>query len=115
MATALREAKRGGAAGLSGMRAEHLKMLLQHTEAMELLADAATLLARAHVPPEIQTALAMVRLTALRKPDGGVRGIATGDAFRRLVSRTLAKQWATEFDEATRPYHTTLREAAVLP
>ena len=57
----------------------------------------------------------MARLTALRKPDGGVRGIATGDAFRRLVSRTLAKQWATVFDEATRPYHTTLREAAVLP
>eukprot|EP00439_Symbiodinium_sp_Y106_P015213 s9130_g2.t1 len=62
VATALREAKRGGAAGLSGMRAEHLKMLLQDAEAMELLADAATLLARAHVPPEIQTALAMARL-----------------------------------------------------
>ena len=62
VATALREAKRGGAAGLSGMRAEHLKMLLQDAEAMELLVDAATLLARAHVPPEIQTALAMARL-----------------------------------------------------
>ena len=62
VATALREAKRGGAAGLSGMQAEHLKMLLQDAEAMELLADAATLLARAHVPPEIQTALAMARL-----------------------------------------------------
>ena len=87
-------------------------MLLQDAEAMELLVDAATLLARAHVPPEIQTALAMARLTALRKPDGGVRGIATGDAFRRLVSRTLAKQWATVFDEATRPYQFALQARA---
>ena len=94
------------------MQAEHLKMLLQDAEAMELLADAATLLARAHVPPEIQTVLAMARLTALRKPDGGVRGIATGDAFRRLVSRTLAKQWATVFDEATRPYQFALQARA---
>ena len=59
--TALREAKRGGAVGLLGMQAEHLKLLLQDAEAIELLADAATLLARAHIPPEIQTALAMAR------------------------------------------------------
>ena len=60
---------------------------------------------RAHV----RTALDMARLMALRKPDGGVRGIATGDAFRRLVARTPAKQWATVFDEATRPYQFALQ------
>ena len=43
-------------------------------------------------------------MTALRKPDGGIRGIATGDVFRRLVSRTLAKTWASTFDAATRPF-----------
>ena len=32
------------------------------------------------------------RLTASRKPDGSARGIATGDVFRRLVSKTLARQ-----------------------
>ena len=112
VATTLREAKRGGAAGLSGMRAEHLKILLQDAEAIELLADAATQLARAHVPQEIQQALAMARMTALRKPDGGVRGIATGDAFRRLVARTLAKQWADVFDNATRPYQFALQARA---
>ena len=47
---------------------------------------------------------ALARLTALSKPDGGVRGIATGNVFRRLVSRALAKGWATTFDRATRPY-----------
>ena len=67
-------------------------------------AQQAMVRARAHVPQEIQQALAMARMTALRKPDGGVRGIATGDAFRRLVARTLAKQWADVFDNAMRPY-----------
>eukprot|EP00439_Symbiodinium_sp_Y106_P060789 s3710_g9.t1 len=45
-------------------------------------------------------------MTAVRKPDGGVRGIiiATGDVFRRLVSRALAKTWVSTFDAATRPF-----------
>ena len=47
VAAALREARRGGAPGLSGMRAKHLKLLLQDIPAQELLAYAATLLARA--------------------------------------------------------------------
>ena len=75
-------------------------------------AQQAMMRARAHVPQEIQQALAMARMTALRKPDGGVRGIATGDAFRRLVARTLAKQWADVFDNATRPYQFALQARA---
>ena len=39
---------------------------------------------------------------ALRKPDGAVRGIATGDVFRRLVSKALAREWADKFDHAAR-------------
>ena len=31
-------------------------------------------------------------MTALQKKDGGVRGIATGTSFRRLVAKTLARQ-----------------------
>ena len=54
----------------------------------------------------------MARLTALRKPDGGVRGIATGDAFRRLVARTLAKQWAPTIDQATRPFQFAMQSRA---
>ena len=60
------------------MRAEHLKLLLQDGAAIELLAEAATNLAQAGVAEEVRKALAMARLTALRQPDGGVRGIATG-------------------------------------
>ena len=94
------------------MRAEHLKLLLQDSEALELLAEACTLLAQARVPTEVCKALAMARLTALRKPDGGVRGIATGDTFRRLVSKTLAREWAAKFDQATRPFQFALQARA---
>ena len=111
-ASALRSARRGGAPGLSGMRAEHLKLLLQDVNAIELLAEAATQLAQARVPADIPPALAMARLTALRKPDGGVRGIATGDVFRRLVSKTFARQRAATFDLATRPYQFALQARA---
>ena len=48
------------------------------------------------------------------KPAGGVRGIATGDTFRRLVSRCLARQYADTFDEATRPYQFALQTRAAL-
>ena len=33
-----------------------------------------------------------------------MRGIATGDVFRRLVARALARAYAADFDEATRPF-----------
>ena len=53
-------------------------------------------------------------LTALSKPDGGVRGIVTGDVFRLLVSRALATGWATTFDRATSPYQFALQARALL-
>jgi len=112
IAAALRDAKRGGAAGLTGMRAERLKILLHDQPALELLAYAATRLANAQVPADVVPGLALARLTALSKPDGGVRGIATGDVFRRLVSRALAKGWAATFDRATRPYQFALQTRA---
>ena len=61
IAAALRDAKRGGAAGLTGMRAEHLKVLLQDQPALELLAYAATRLANAQVPASIVPGLALAR------------------------------------------------------
>ena len=63
-----------------------------------------------HIPPRCENAMA--RLTALQKPDGGVCGIATGDAFRRLVARARAKQWGTTLDHTTRPYQYALQSRA---
>ena len=41
---------------------------------------------------------------ALCKPDGGVRGIVVGDCFRRLVAKTLAKQYSADFETACSPF-----------
>ena len=96
---ALRTARRGTAAGLSGATAEHYRLLLE-----EAFATVATPLARAEVPGEALQAMALARLTALQKSNGGVRGIATADALRRLVARTLARKHTARFDNATRHF-----------
>ncbi|OLP82430.1 hypothetical protein AK812_SmicGene36908 [Symbiodinium microadriaticum] len=83
------------------------KVLPDDAEASELFAHAANLLASAQVPTP-----AVSRLAALRKPAGGMRGIATGDTFRRLVSRCLARQYADTFDQATRPCQFALQTRA---
>ena len=40
--------------------------------------------ARGDVVPSALRILRMVRVTALRKPDGGVRGIVVSDVWRRM-------------------------------
>ena len=42
----------------------------------------------------------LATMTALRKKDGGVRGIATGSSFRRLVAKTLAQQFSSRLRRA---------------
>ena len=46
----------------------------------------------------------MGRLTALQKPNGGVRGIVSGDVVRRLVARTIAQQLTPAEQRATSPF-----------
>ena len=41
----------------------------------------------------------LATMTAISKRDGGVRGIATGTALRRLVSKTLARQFGAEVEK----------------
>ena len=74
VAQALRTARRGTAAGLSGATCEHYKLLLDDAEALELFTHAANLLIAARVPASVAAALGLSRFTALRKPGGGVRG-----------------------------------------
>lgn len=109
LATALRTAKKGSAAGLSGATVEHYKMFLEDEEALALFCHCANLLANAAVPVAILEALSLSRLTALQKPHGGVRGIVTGDVLRRVVSRALAREHADVFDRATHPYQYALQ------
>ena len=64
------------------------------------------------VPDTILQAIRLGRLTALQKPDGGVRGIVVGDIIRRLVARTMAKQIAKKVETATAPFQYALKTKA---
>ena len=108
----LRQARRGAAAGPSGATAEHLRSLLDSDADARLLFLAAQQLARAQLPDSIQAAVRLGRLVALRKPDGGVRGLVMSDVFRRLVSRTLAQQFAPAFEAACMPHQHALSTKA---
>ena len=61
-------------------------------------------LARAEIPAVVVPWIGLGRMVAVRKPSGGVRGLVVGDVLRRLVSRTLAQQFAERFDAACQPY-----------
>ena len=88
------------------------KLLLDDAAALESFTFAVNVAARAQAPQVALDAIALSRLTALRKPTGGVRGIATGDVFRRLVSRALARAFSGELDAATRPFQFALQTRA---
>ncbi len=108
----VRSAKKGTAGGPSGTKAQHLKPLLENEQSMSLLGFAAARLAAAHIPAQVAAAIALCRMTALLKDNGRVRGIATGDVMRRLVTRTLAQQFASQLAEATAPFQFALSTRA---
>ena len=108
----VKRARRGAAAGPSGVTAEHVKPVLNDSRDSEKLFAVALLLARAIVPQEVLTALRMGRLTALQKPNGSVRGIVASDVFRRLVARTMAQQLGPAIERATSPFQYALSTRA---
>ena len=77
-----------------------------------MLTDAAESLAQAKVPESAVRALRLGRMVALRKNNGKVRGIVTGDVFRRTVARTLAQQLGKVFNEACAPFQYALSTRA---
>ena len=99
----LKTAPRGSSGGPGGMAYEFFKFCLEDDSCIDLLFDAAQNLGQAKTPTEISDAFTMSRLTALSKPTGGCRGIATGTSFRRLLARTLARQHALPNRAGMRP------------
>ena len=85
------------------MTVEHLRPLPDLVRDQQLFCKVAERLARADVPPSIVEAIRMGRMTALRKTNGGVRGIVVGDVVRRLVARTVAQQLGPSVEAATAP------------
>ena len=69
-------------------------------------------LARAEVPDAVTQTIRMGRMTALRKPSGGVRGIVAGDIISRLVARTMAQQLGPQVEAATSPFQCALSTRA---
>ena len=108
----LRSSPRGSAAGPGGCTFEHLRVLMDDTEGLEELLNAAESLARADVPEEVAESFMTARLTALLKNSGGVRGIAAGTTLRRLVARTLARQYGGEVEAACAPFQYALSTRA---
>ena len=108
----LKSSPRGSSPGPGGCTYEHLQVLLEDSNTFDLLIGALNSLAQATVPQQITTALMSARLTALSKRDGGVRGIATGTTLRRIVGRTLAKQFMKEFEVECSPFQYALSTRA---
>ena len=73
------------------MTSEHSFPLLESEDDTGAFVQFAGILVRGNIPP---LALEVIRgrMSALRKANGGVRGIAVGDVLRRLVARTIAQQ-----------------------
>ena len=100
----LRTARRGSAAGPSGMTNEHLRLMLDDPCDLGLLHQAALRFANAAVPAPVLAAARLGRIVALRKPTGRLRALVVGDVFRRLVARALAQHFAAALQDACMPY-----------
>ena len=102
----------GSAPGPGGCTNEMLRVCLDDAEVLQLLRLAAEDFARGSATEEITKVFIMASMTALRKSDGGVRGIATGTSFRRLVARTLARQFMREVEKTCAPFQFALSTRA---
>ena len=87
-----------------------LRVCLDDAHVLQLLHLAAEDFARGETPASRPFLIAT--MTALRKKDGGVRGIATGSSFRRLVAKTLARQFGHIVEQECAPYQFALSTRA---
>ena len=101
----LRRCRKGQSGGILGSRYKQFKLCLENEVAFDALFAAAGKLARAEVPQPIVDVMKTSALTALLKPNQRIRGIASGDSFRRLVSKSLARQYQQELRAAVYPHN----------
>ena len=89
---------KGLAAGCSGLRAEHVKAVLQDrnagraAQALEALTKFANLCVAGYLPGELQAYFCSGRLIPLNKKDGGIRPIVVGEFLRGMVSKLALKE-----------------------
>ena len=94
------------------MVVEHLRPLLDNPRDVHMFFLMAEQLVQGRAPEVAVQAIRLKRLTALRKPDGGVRGIVVGDVVRRLTPRTVAQQLGGAVKLATSPFQYALSTRA---
>ena len=79
------------ACGRDGLRANHLKQLVQphinRDQLVEALSKFVNFVMAGNLPCDMAKFIASAPLTAIAKKDGGIRPIAVGEIYRRLVSR----------------------------
>ena len=107
----LRTSPSKSAPGPGGCTNELLRVCLDDCELLQLLFLAAEDLARGNAPPAAKPFMTAT-MTALSKKDGGVLGIATGTSFRRLVAKTLARQFMKEVERTCAPFQFALSTRA---
>ncbi|CAI5963220.1 unnamed protein product, partial [Closterium sp. NIES-65] len=90
LARALRESPRGSAGGPTGWRMDFLRELFTHPGDLKLLGAWLQAAARGDVGQGVAQWWTSSSLVALEKPGGGVRPIAVGEVFPRLLARCLA-------------------------
>jgi len=100
---ALRATPRGSGAALGGGRWEHWRCVLSSSSAVTALYDVLLRVASAQLPASAAEALALSKLTPLRKPGGGVRPIAAPSLLRRLAGRLLVSTRKQELAAALGP------------
>ena len=88
----LQSAPSGCAPGPGGCSNEMLRVCLDDCEVFQLLFRAAEDCASASMPESVKKAFMSATITALQKPDGGVRGIATG--MPKLWPDSSEQQWS---------------------
>lgn len=107
-----RALRKGVAADPRGTRNEHLKVLLDKERSMDRWCNAAAQLASGRIPAAVVGGLVCGRMTALDKGGGRVRGIVTGNVFRRLVARTFSQQSGEAIEATTASFQFALSTRA---
>ena len=101
--------RKGSAPGPSGLRPEHLRVVLQSTSARRdsALVSLTKLLNKMMagcVPAEVAPYLCGARLHAARKKDGGIRPVAVGNLVRRLACKCAASAVADKAASLLAPH-----------
>ena len=97
----------GSAAGPDGLKPGHLKSLIGAVEAGNRLLESITKLVnfvlKDKIPEDIRPIFFGANLCALSKKDGGIRPIAVGTTFRRLITKAGLKPISKDLGILFRP------------